>query len=99
MDFPAFSTRMVDCPYGVLLLVCGPPACGKTHLVKEIVASDSSSSDSPCAFVSLSFDQLYPRDTRKNSIYSDLSSRVSACDTLVATDHFVDYPYIITSIS
>lgn len=89
---------MVDCPYGVLLLVCGPPACGKTHLVEEIVASDSSRSDSPCAFVSLSFDQLYPRDTRKNSIYSDLPSRVSACDTLVATDHFVDYPCIITSI-
>ena len=90
---------MVDCPYGVLLLVCGPPACGKTHLVKEIVAGDYSRSDSPCAFVSLSFDQLYPRDTRKSSIYSDLSSRVSACGTFVATDHFVDYPYIITNIS
>ena len=73
--------NMADGPCGVLLLVCGPPACGKTHLVKEIFASDSSRSDSSCSFVSLSFDRLYPSDTRKTSTYSDALTRVSACNT------------------
>ena len=83
---------MVDCPCGVLLLVCGPPACGKTHLVKEIAASGSFRSDSPCVFVSLSFDQLYPRDTRNSASDSAVLSRVSACNTLVAMAHIEDWP-------
>lgn len=84
---------MVDCPCGVLLLICGPPACGKTHMVKKIVASASSRAETPCAFVSLSFDQLYPPDARNaGEVASD--SQVSARSSLVATDHTESYPFV-----
>ena len=79
----------MDGPCGVLLLICGPPACGKTYLVKEILASAASKADFPCAFVSLSFDRLYPQDARR---FSDDDSRVSTCITLVVTDRTEDCP-------